>query len=99
MPREPSPERTQVVTRRSFFSHVGAGLHGAALLHLLGGDVFAAASRSTTTRAAEGLHPRPPHFSAKAKSVIHLFMNGGPSQMDLFDPKPELDRRHGESYF
>ncbi len=41
------------------------------------------------------LAPRVPHFAAKAKSVIFLFMDGGPSQMDTFDPKPRLDREHG----
>ncbi|MEO8272403.1 MAG: DUF1501 domain-containing protein, partial [Aureliella sp.] len=45
------------------------------------------------------LSPRLPHFAPRAKSVIHLFMNGGPSQMDLFDPKPILDSHHGEKYF
>jgi hypothetical protein len=45
------------------------------------------------------LKPRGPHFTPRAKSVIHLFMNGGPSQMDLFDPKPKLDKHHGQSYF
>jgi hypothetical protein len=45
------------------------------------------------------LRPRPPHFPAKARAVIHLFMNGGPSQMDLFDPKPMLARHHGRPYF
>ena len=45
------------------------------------------------------LKPRAPHFAPKAKAVIHLFMNGGPSQMDLFDPKPVLDKHHGEAYF
>jgi hypothetical protein len=45
------------------------------------------------------LVPKPSPSVPKANSVIHLFMNGGPSQMDLFDPKPELDRHHGESYF
>jgi hypothetical protein len=77
---------------------MGAGIHGAALLHLLSGDSGAASLGSTTGRA-DGFRPHVPHFPAMAKSVIHLFMNGGPSQMDLFDPKPELDRRHGESYF
>ncbi|MDP6558040.1 MAG: DUF1501 domain-containing protein, partial [Pirellulaceae bacterium] len=43
--------------------------------------------------------PKLPHHSPRAKSVIHLFMNGGPSQMDLFDPKPELDKRHGQEFF
>ena len=45
------------------------------------------------------LTKRSPHFAPKAKSVIHLFMNGGPSQMDLFDPKPMLEKHHGEPYF
>ena len=82
------------VTRRSFFASVGAGLHGAALLHLFGDGLFAGESHT-----APDLQPRPAHFPARAKSVIHLFMNGGPSQMDLFDPKPALDKHHGEPYF
>ena len=44
------------------------------------------------------LKPRKPHFEPKAKAVIQLFMNGGPSQMDLFDPKPMLDKHHGQTY-
>ena len=82
------------IDRRIFFARVGAGLHGAALLHLFGPQAFAAEDR-----AAPDLQPRSPHFPARAKSVIHLFMNGGPSQMDLFDPKPALDQHHGEPYF
>src|SRR5262249_2378761 len=45
------------------------------------------------------LRPRKSYFAARARSVIHLFMNGGPSQMDLFDPKPMLDKHHGKPYF
>ena len=45
------------------------------------------------------LKPRPPHFRPRARSVIHLFMNGGPSQMDLFDPKESLEKHHGEAHF
>jgi len=82
------------VNRRSFFKHVGAGIHGAALLHLFGQNLLA-----DEKRAVPGLSPQPPHVPARAKSVIHLFMNGGPSQMDLFDPKPALDAHHGEAYF
>lgn len=81
-------------TRRNFFNSIGAGLQGAALLNLFGGDLFA-----NDERSGADLRPRRQHFPAKAKSVIHLFMNGGPSQMDLFDPKPELERHHGEAYF
>ena len=47
------------------------------------------------TASSVALTPREPHFAAKAKSVIWLFMHGAPSTIDLFDPKPELDRRHG----
>ncbi len=92
-------ERSQAVTRRGFFARMGAGIQGAALLHLLGGDLFAETGQENAQPGPEDFRPRPSHFPSKAKSVIHLFMNGGPSQMDLFDPKPELDRRHGESYF
>jgi hypothetical protein len=80
------------LSRRGFFHHAGLGLHGAALTYLLGRDLYAAAPR-------HDLAPRKPHFEARARAVIHLFMNGGPSQMDLFDPKPALDRFHGKPYF
>ena len=41
--------------------------------------------------------PKQPHFAPRAKRVLLLFQNGGPSQMDLFDPKPELQRRDGQT--
>jgi len=85
---------TNSISRRGFFQNVSTGIYGAALAYLLG--------RDAGLRAAEvplDLKPRPPHFAPKAKSVIHLFMNGGPSQMDLFDPKPALDKHHGDPYF
>ena len=81
------------LSRRGFFRSVSGGLCGAALLDLLGRDL-----RADTAPIAD-LKPRPPHFNAKAKAVIHLFQNGGPSQMDLFDPKPMLDKQHGKAYF
>jgi hypothetical protein len=83
-------------TRRGFFQSMSAGLCGAALLDLLGRDLRAADGGDTSRRSP--LVPRPPLAPAKAKAVIHLFMQGGPSQMDLFDPKPMLDRHHGEPY-
>ena len=88
------PEVTEC-TRRGFFQRASTGLHGAALTYLLGRDLYGAES---TPLPYLDLKPRSPHFSPKARSVIHLFMNGGPSQMDLFDPKPMLDKHHGESY-
>jgi hypothetical protein len=90
---------TAPVTRRGLFRHVAGGIYGAALAHLLGRDVGGAALRAAEAPCPTDLKPRPAHFAAKAKAVIHLFMNGGPSQMDLFDPKPALDRHHGRPYF
>ncbi len=90
------------ISRRGFFHQVSGGIYGAALTYLLGNDL----GHGPILRAAEGatnqpqdLKPRSPHFEPKARSVIHLFMNGGPSQMDLFDPKPTLDKHHGSPYF
>lgn len=77
-------------SRRDFFGSVANGLHGAALASLLGKDLMA----SEGPRIYD-LKPKPSHFAPKAKSVIQLFMNGGPSQVDLFDPKPTLDRLAG----
>ena len=88
------------MTRRSFFERAVDGLQGAALVSVLGRDLYGAAVESAEgPRTVYDLKPRAPHFEPKAKSVIHLFMNGGPSQMDLFDPKPMLEKHHGEPYF
>ncbi len=76
------------LNRRDLFQSVPGGITLAALASLLRADAAPFAD----------LKPRKPHFAAKAKAVIHLFQNGGPSQMDLFDPKPELDKHHGKSY-
>ncbi len=86
---------TSTLTRRGLFHQVGSALYSAALLHLLGEDLYGASSQ----QRVDDLRPRKPDHTPRAKAVIHLFMNGGPSQMDLFDPKPELERRHGEDYF
>ena len=77
-------------TRRDFFSTMVDGVHGAALASLLGRDLYAAPTFD--------LKPKKAHFPARAKSVIHLFMNGGPSQVDTWDYKPELIRSHGKEF-
>lgn len=69
-----------------------------ALADLLASRGVRAAAPSAETAGLSGLAPRPPHFPARAKRVIFLFMHGGPSQVDTFDYKPELQRRDGESY-
>jgi hypothetical protein len=74
-------------TRREMLLRTANGFGALALAALLG-------ERSSGAEA-NPLAPKPPHFSAKARSVIFLFMDGGPSQVDTFDPKPRLDREHG----
>lgn len=76
-------------TRREFLQRVGAGFGSLALLDLLQADGQPAPGASLP--AVRGLH-----HPARAKSVIWLFMEGGPSAMDTFDPKPELERHHGQ---
>ncbi len=79
-------------TRRHFFGQCGLGLGSLALSSLLtDGRVLA-----NTPAPANPLAPRKPHFPARAKSVIHLFMAGGPSQLELFDYKPRLQELNGK---
>lgn len=84
-------------TRRDFFSTIADGLHGAALASILGSELFSANPAMANSGAPQvfDLSPKKPHFAPKAKAVIQLFMNGGPSQVDLFDPKPTLARLSG----
>jgi Protein of unknown function (DUF1501) len=101
--------QSKMITRRGFFERVSDGVYGAALATLLSKDLYGLSLLATeTTKAKEqpdghrrvyDLKPRDPNFQPKARAVIQLFMNGGPSQVDLFDPKPMLDKHHGESYF
>jgi len=81
------------LTRRQFFSRCGIGLGGIALASIMKGpELFA-------TDLAAPLNPmssRPPHFRARAKNIIYLFMAGGPSQLELFDYKPKLKELNGE---
>jgi hypothetical protein len=91
-------------TRREFLWEMGAGFTGVALAALLDADGFfregpsaGAEPRRTRSDFTDPLAPVPPHFPVKAKSCIFLYMYGGPSQMDLFDYKPELQKRDGET--
>jgi hypothetical protein len=78
-------------SRRDFLLRAGGGLGGIALSALLSREAKAADKRLANPLAA-----KPPHFRATAKQVIFMFMVGGPSQMDLFDPKPELVKWQGK---
>jgi hypothetical protein len=80
-----------LANRRHFLRTAGAGFGMLALVDLLGRDRLLAGAVDRAGPPAA----RPPHFSARARSVIWLFMEGGPGAMDTFDPKPELTRHHG----
>src|SRR5947208_14989998 len=85
-------------TRREFLWEAGAGFTGLALTGLLSRDgFFAAEPPARAAQAASPLAERPPHFAPKAKSVIFLFMYGGPSQVDTFHYKPTLYRPDGQA--
>jgi hypothetical protein len=86
---------TNPMTRRSFLTRTSAGLGVAALASLLNANDT---GPDSPRPLGEGLGVRGtlPHFAPKAKNVIFLFMGGGPSHIDTFDPKPILRRRHGE---
>ena len=83
-------------TRREFLWETGAGFTGLALTALLHEDGFFARARASEADA-DPLAPKPPHFPARATNVIFLFMYGGPSQVDLFDPKPVLGLKNGRT--
>jgi hypothetical protein len=80
-----------VQQRRRFLQQSACGLGMMALAQLLSADGRTAEAPDK----ADPLRPQPPHFPARAKSVIFLFMAGGPSQVDLFEPKPVMRRLHG----
>ena len=81
--------------RREFLWESGGGFVGTALTFLLARDgFFGTSALAAGASSSSPLAPREPHFAAKAKSCIFLFMYGGPSQMDTWDPKPALNKWH-----
>ena len=84
-------EIVRVAHRRDFLQQAGGGLGAVALSWLLAQDAARASDDLSSPSST-----RPPHFPARATSVIYLFMHGGPSHLDTFDPKPELTRLAGQ---
>ena len=86
-------------TRREFLWQAGAGFTGTALAGLMAleGAKLQASSGASTGKDTNPLKPRRPHYPAKAKSVIFLFMYGGPSHIDTFDHKPKLNALDGKT--
>jgi hypothetical protein len=89
LPFQPAP------SRRDLLKRVGMGLGTLGLASLMG-DTGLLESQAVGGETLNPLTPKKPHFAGKAKRVIHLFMNGGPSHVDTFDPKPELTKRAGQ---
>ena len=84
-----------LMTRRAALGRLANGFGGLALLALMAERDFG----GHVAQAADGagpLAPRAPHFPARARNVIFLYMDGGPSQVDTFDPKPRLAKEHGQ---
>ena len=83
------PKTLRAITRRHFFKQSGFGIGGVALSALLDERLFA--------QQGDGpFVPRVPHFAPKAKTIIYLFMAGAPTQLDLFDNKPALQKYDGQ---
>src|SRR5688572_21993042 len=82
-------------SRREFLARTGTGF-GAVALAALERSAHASEGPSVAIDPLRPFMPRPPHFAPKAKSVIFLFLVGGPSQVDSFDHKPELQRLGGK---
>src|SRR4051794_33161495 len=89
-----------LLTRREALCRAGVGFGALALSHLMAeAGLLTPAARAAAPAGAGAINPlatRPPQFKARAKRVIHLFMNGGPSQVDTFDPKPALTKYAGK---
>src|ERR687898_1419015 len=83
------PSILRAITRRHFFKQSGFGIGGLALSTLLDDKLFAQKVDSPLTTRA-------PHFAPKARNIIYLFMAGAPTQLDLFDHKPALQKYDGQ---
>ena len=79
-----------LISRREALLRSGTGFGSLALADLMANESKAEVEKM------DPLAPKQPHYPSKAKHVVHLFMNGGPSQVDTFDPKPMLDKYHGK---
>ena len=86
----------RLLTRRQLLARMGNGFAALSLAGLLGGETQTAQAAGAASRYLNPLASKKPPLPARAKRVIFLFMNGGPSHVDTFDPKPMLDKHHGK---
>src|SRR5439155_23739895 len=90
----PAHAQAPFYSRRKLLRRCGMGFGLIWLAGVL--DQSGALPRQAAAAPVNTLAPRKPHFPGKARHVVHLFMNGGPSHVDTFDPKPALDKFHGK---
>ncbi len=84
------------LSRREMLRRSGTGFGLLGLAGVLAADGALASAAEAAPGGTGALAPKSPHFAGKAQRVVHLFMNGGPSHVDTFDPKPLLDKHHGQ---
>lgn len=93
----PSSAPTSPLSRRSLLSRMGAGFGTLGLAGVLAdGGLLGSPAHAAGSAETNPLSPKRPHFAPRAKRVIFLFMNGGPSHVDTFDPKPDLEKYAGQ---
>src|SRR5438132_14247464 len=96
MPHHQTRLEDLFLTRRDLLRRSGMGFASLGLAGVMAAEGLLAPQAQAATTSVNPLAPREPHFPAKAKRVIHLFMNGGPSHVDTFDPKPSLAKYAGK---
>src|SRR5262245_45145996 len=86
-----------MMTRRALLERTGFGIGSLAVTYLMHAEKLLGNEPARNGKpVAQDLKPREPHFPPAAWAMVHFMQNGGPSQMDLFDPKPELQKRDGQ---
>ncbi len=90
--------RPASTTRRQLLQSAACGFGSVAMAHLLGQDGAVADEQAKPRENISSLHAKPTHFAPRALSVIFLYMDGGVSQVDSFDPKPRLKEEHGKPF-
>jgi Protein of unknown function (DUF1501) len=97
----PFHDPTVALSRRELLGRCGMGFGMVGLAGVLAADegqgIVPKARGAFASGPLDPMAPRPPQFAARAKQVVHLFMNGGPSHLDTFDPKPMLKKYHGKT--
>jgi hypothetical protein len=86
------------ITRRAMLSRCANGFGALAFMALSADKAFGNPGTSSPSKGQGPFSPRTPHFEPKARNIIFLYMDGGPSQVDTFDPKPRLEKEHGQPF-